>query len=242
MYEKLQGIVLNTVRYSDRTSIAHLYTDGHGLMSFAVPQGTGREARRRAALLMPLSLVSVEARVLPHREVCTMREVRLAVPLSTLYGDPYKNAVAMFLSELLTRVIQEPERNDALFSYIWQAVLRLESSEGAAVGNFHLCFLYHLGTHLGIQPDIATWREGSWFDMTDGVFDSGSSNGHPHLQPAEAQVLHLLSRMTWDNMAHFQFNRDQRNRALEVMISYYQLHHAALGTMRSPAVLQQLFV
>ena len=43
MYEKLKGIVLNTIRYSDKHNIVHVYTDGRGLMSFAVPQGKTEE-------------------------------------------------------------------------------------------------------------------------------------------------------------------------------------------------------
>lgn len=63
MYEKLKGIVLNTIRYSDKHNIVHIYTDGRGLMSFAVPLGKTYAARMRNALLMPLSLVDLEAGV-----------------------------------------------------------------------------------------------------------------------------------------------------------------------------------
>ena len=63
-----------------------------------------------------------------------------------------------------------------------------------------------------------------------------------NLQPSEAQVIHLLSRMTFSNMAVFRFNREERNRVLDVIISYYRLHNAAIGTLRSPDILKQLFV
>ena len=63
-----------------------------------------------------------------------------------------------------------------------------------------------------------------------------------HLPPQEAQVIHLLSRMTFSNMTVFRFNREERNRMLDVIISYYRLHNAAIGTLRSPDILKQLFV
>jgi DNA repair protein RecO (recombination protein O) len=62
------------------------------------------------------------------------------------------------------------------------------------------------------------------------------------LQPREAQVIYLLSRMTFRNMAVFKFNREERNRMLDLIISYYRLHNAAIGTLRSPDILKQLFV
>lgn len=241
MYEKLRGIVLNTIRYSDRHNIVHVYTDGRGLMSFAVPLGRTQAARQRNAMLMPLSLIEMEAAVRNGRELATMRELRRSYPLLTVYSDPVKNAIVMFISELLAHVIQEPEGNEPMFRYIEQSVQLLEQLPGQ-VANFHICFLYHLGAHLGIQPNVESFRQGYWFDMTDGVFVPAAVRGHMHLPPQEAQVIHLLSRMTFANMGVFRFNREERNRMLDVIISYYRLHNAAIGTLRSPDILKQLFV
>jgi len=241
MYEKLKGIVLNTIRYSDKHNIVHIYTDGRGLMSFAVPQGKTQAARMRNAMLMPLSLVDLEARVAGNRDLAQLRELRRNYPLATLYSDPLKNAISLFVSELLVHVISEPEGNEPLFRYIEQSVQLLEQLPGS-VGNFHICFLYHLGAHLGIQPNVESYHQGYWFDMTDGVFVPAAVSGHMHLQPREAQVIHLLSRMTFRNMGAFRFSREERNRMLDVIISYYKLHNAAIGTLRSPDILKQLFV
>ena len=241
MYEKLRGVVLNTIRYSDKHNIVHIYTDGRGLMSFAVPLGKTQAARMRNALLMPLSLVDLEAGVRPGRDLAVLREIHRNFPLATIYSDPVKNAISLFISELLAHVIQEPEGNDPLFRYIEQAVQLLEQLPGH-VANFHICFLYHLGAHLGIQPNVESHHDGYWFDMTDGVFVPAPVSGHMNLQPSEAQVIHLLSRMTFSNMAVFRFNREERNRVLDVIISYYRLHNAAIGTLRSPDILKQLFI
>ena len=241
MYEKLRGIVLNTIRYSDKHNIVHIYTDGRGLMSFAVPQGKTHAARMRNAMLMPLSLVDLEAGIRSGRDLAMMRELRRNYPLATIYSDPIKNAIALFISELLAHVIQEPEGNNYLFNYIEQSVKLLEEMPGQ-VGNFHICFLFHLGAHLGIQPNLESYRKGYWFDMTDGVFVPSAVRGHAMLQPQEAQVIHLLSRMTFSNMGVFRFNREERNRMLDVIISYYRLHNAAIGTLRSPDILKQLFI
>ena len=241
MYEKLRGVVLNTIRYSDKHNIVHIYTDGRGLMSFAVPLGKTQAARMRNALLMPLSLVDLEAGVRPGRDLAVLREIHRNFPLATIYSDPVKNAISLFISELLAHVIQEPEGNDPLFRYIEQAVQLLEQLPGH-VANFHICFLYHLGAHLGIQPNVESHHDGYWFDMTDGVFVPAPVSGHMNLQPSEAQVIHLLSRMTFSNMGVFRFNREERNRVLDVIISYYRLHNAAIGTLRSPDILKQLFV
>ena len=122
MYESLQGVVLNVVKYNERHNIVHIYTDRRGLMGFLVAQGATRGARMRNAMLMPLSLVSLEARLMPGRDLAMMHDLRRMVPLTTLYADPRKNAIAMFMAELLTHTIREHERNEGLWRYITTAV------------------------------------------------------------------------------------------------------------------------
>ncbi len=240
MQEKLNGIVINVIKYNEKHNIAHIYTDKCGMMSFLVRQGTTHASRMRNAMFMPLSLLEFEARLQPGRELGTLHDVRRAAMLHSLYSDPIKNIIAMFISELLSRCIQEQEQNMVLFSFLKSTILRLEESQ-ESVANFHICFLYRLGTFIGIQPDTDSYSEGYWFNMNDGVFAPSPVAGCSCLQPSQAKVLVLLSRMTYDNLHLFKFNRDQRNEMLEIILSYYRLHHSTLGTLRSPDVLKQLF-
>ncbi len=241
MQEKLEGIVINVIKYNDKHNIAHIYTDKLGMLAFLVRQGTTHASRMRNAMFMPLSLIGFEARLQPGRELGTLHDVRRTAVLMSIYSDPMKNAVAMFVSELLSHTIQEQEQNMVLYSYIKSCILRLEESR-ASIANFHICFLYQLGQFIGIQPDIDSYHEGYWFNMSEGVYTQHPHAGAKMLPPSQAQVLPLLSRMTFDNMHHFKFTREQRNEMLEIILGYYRLHHSTLGTLRSPDVLKQLFV
>ncbi len=241
MQEKLEGIVINVIKYNDKHNIAHIYTDKLGMLAFLVRQGTTHASRMRNAMFMPLSLIGFEARLQPGRELGTLHDVRRTAVLMSIYSDPMKNAVAMFVSELLSHTIQEQEQNMVLYSYIKSCILRLEESR-ASIANFHICFLYQLGQFIGIQPDIESYHEGYWFNMSEGVYTQHPHAGAKMLPPSQAQVLPLLSRMTFDNMHHFKFTREQRNEMLEIILGYYRLHHSTLGTLRSPEVLKQLFV
>lgn len=240
MYEKIQGVVLGTIKYSDKHNIVHIYTRQRGLMSFAVPQGKTASARQRNAMLMPLSIIKAEARIMPGHDLSTLRDLHRHAPLNQIYSNPLKNAIAMYVSELLTHAIQEHEQNQTLYEYIEQSVMILENAT-QGVANFHICFTYHLGILLGIQPDTGTWHDGWWFDMEDGVFQPMPHGGSHWLRPDDASVIKLLSRMTFGNMHHFKFDRNQRNQVLDVMLNYYRLHHSTLGTLRSPDILRQLF-
>ena len=232
MEEKLEGIVINVIKYNEKHNIAHIYTDKLGMLPFLVRQGTTHASRMRNAMFMPLSLIEFEARLQPGRELGTLHDVRRAAMLMSIYIDPMKNAIAMFLSELLSHTIHEQEQNMVLYSYIKSCIMRLERAQ-SSVANFHICFLYRLGQFIGIQPDIESYQEGYWFNMNEGVFTQSPHAGMKSLPPAQAQVLPLLSRMTFDNMHHFKFTREQRNEMLEIILGYYRLHHSTLGTLRS---------
>jgi len=239
MEGKTNAIVLSTIKYNDRTNIVRIYTEQFGIVACAVPIGRTPAARERAAMLMPLSLVECVVRYRVGSDVAMLRELRRTESLYDIYADPAKNAIALFVSELLTRVIRQPERDEPLFRYIHDAVNLLEQlREGVA--NFHICFLYRLGAFLGISPNIDSFRPDYFFDMDGGVF-TPYAVGANFLPPDDARVIYLLSRMTFQNMAHFRFTREQRNRVLDTIIAYYRLHHTAIGKLRSPEVLKQLF-
>ena len=118
MYERLNGVVLRTISYNDKNSIVRVYTDSHGLLSFLLPQSNGKTARMRRALFQPLSLVVIESDITANREIYRIREARCLVPLPSLHSHPVKNAVSLFITELLSHVIVEEEPNAPLFAYI----------------------------------------------------------------------------------------------------------------------------
>lgn len=241
MYEKIRCIVLNVIKYSDKNSIAHVYTDKRGRMAFLLPQGSTRGARMRNAIFMPLSVIELEANLQPWKDIYSFRDARLLYSLARVYADPVRSAVAMFMSEFLSHVIQESERNEALFRYIHQSVTLLNDID-QGVANFHLCFIYNLAPFMGIQPDTDSYCLGAWFDLMEGTFSKMPPATSHRLAPSEARVLYLLSRINFSNMHLFRYNREQRNTILEMMVEYYRLHNNTMGALKTPDILRQLFI
>lgn len=241
MQESVNGIVLNVLKYSDKNSIAHVYTDRLGRRSVLVPQGATRGARMRNAAFMPLSIVEMQLRQMPRQEIATASDVQRLVPMTSIYTDPAKNAVAMFLSELLTRSIQESEQNQPMFDFLRASIEFLDATTDS-VANFHLCFLVHFGAFLGIQPDVETYHKGAVFDSLEGVFTSGAMSGGEVIAGDKAEVVRQLLRITFANQHKYKFNRLQRGEILDGMLRYYALHNIPVRNMRSPEILKMLFV
>ncbi len=119
---------------------------------------SSRGRGNRAALLQPMFLIEFEGLESPRAEMHRFRELRSAMPLRSLPFDIRKSTVALFMAEMLYRLVREVEANSPLFDFVWEAVRELDGLDSSAgVANFHLWFMVGLSRHLGFFP------AGEWF-------------------------------------------------------------------------------
>jgi DNA repair protein RecO (recombination protein O) len=240
MLHKTRGIVLYSLPYSDKYRIITLYTEAFGRIAYLTSNAPGRRTRVSRALLLPLSALDLEVDHLNRRDIQRIKEAKPAFIFTQLHTHPVKNAIALFLSEVLYRIIQEKEANRSLFDYLFHSIKWLEIAD-AGIANFHLAFLLRLSRYLGIQPNGSTYRAGSFFDLQNGVFRS-SLPQHPHyLNREDSAVFERLLRMNYENMALYAFSRQERTDIIRHILSYYRLHLNAFPEIKSLAVMQSLF-
>lgn len=240
MQKTLKILPLRLTPHSDRTSILNAYSREMGRVAFAVPSGSGAGAARRRALLMPLNPVEVIASSRSGSELMTFREPRALMPLHGVMSSPERSAVALFMAEVLERVLRQSEAEPTVFDFLLDAIGRL-NDHGVPAANFHLCFLMRLAVMLGVAPDPTDYREGMIFDMADGIFRLSMPLHGRALSAADSRTAATFMRMTWDNQAAFRLDRRRRNEVLDRILDYYSLHIADLSTLRSPAILRTLF-
>lgn len=229
----LSFVALRVTRYSDSQSILTAYSRELGRVALALPAGTGRAAARMRALTMPLGVVDCLTDRRPGREVLPMRQASQAFALSSLHSDPVKQMVAMMLAEVLSATLQTGEPDGALFDYLVAAIRFLDAADARQTANFHICFLYHLGRHLGIEPDVSTYVGGSVLDFADGCWRPVAPLHSRYLSPEDSRAAFLLARMTFSNLHRYRFNREQRNRITDAILEYYSIHYVSLRNMRS---------
>lgn len=240
MLTSIDCIALRTIKYNDRHNILTVYTCQHGRMSLLTSAGNSREANRRRAVTMPLSILECVVDLRNNREIPSIREIRVKRQLAGLHADPSKMAMGMFLAEILGIVLSEGEEDRNLYTFLEESITRL-SDMRQGVANFHLTFLFRLGYFLGIQPDMAGYRAGRVFDLVDAVFRDAPPVHGRYLEAADARSVALLSRMTWDNLHLFRFSREQRRQTLSAILEYYSLHYTSLSSLNSLDVLRRLF-
>lgn len=239
MQEKIHGLVLRTVRFSDTQQVVDVFTREHGLQSFVVTFASLRH-RGMGAMWQPLNFVEMEVSQyterrnrLPHpREVCTY------IIYTDLPYNPIKTTVALFLAEFLQNVLRAEQCEEALYQYLEHSLQWFDAAR-TGYANFHLCFLLHLMRFVGIQPSME--ETGCYFDLRAGTFTSMLPRHPEFLRVREAQYIRTLMRMDFANMSHFHFSRAQRQRVIEVIQTYYRLHLSPFPELRSLEVLRAVF-
>lgn len=233
----MELIALRTVRYNDRHSILSAFTEARGRVSLLVPAGNGKEARRRRALLMPLSVSDCEIDFRPGREIFNISDVRPVYPAVNIASSPVRSIQALFLADFLNSLLRESQADPILFGFLKEMAAALELLPADMLANFHLVTLARLTRFVGIGPDFATYRRGHVFDLQDGLWRTTPPLHSRWLEAGDARVAFILCHLGWHSLRRLRLSRDGRNRALDFMLDYYEGHFSKL-TLPSLAVLR----
>lgn len=240
MLVKVRAIVLHCQSYNDSTNIVHLYTEDFGRISYLATKTHSKRSSLRSAFFQPLSLVEIEADHHANRSLQRIKEVRSIFPFTGIPVDPVKNTLALFLAEVLYRSLREAEKNPALFDYLLRSVQLLDLCE-KGLANFHLVFLIKLTRYLGFYPNVEGQRPNWYFDLQGGSFVPTRPFHNAWLSPEQAVGFASLMRMSFDNLHAFRFDHRERVEILNQMMNYYRMHLTEFPTIKSLAVLQEVF-
>ena len=165
---------------------------------------------------------------------------RICFPLNDVCCDPVKNVLALFLSEVLFRVVKDTEPDPRLFDYLCESIHLLEYAD-KGIANFHMVFLLGLLHHLGIFPNMESHRVGYYFDMLNGVFTDHIPMHRHYLNKVESAFFSRLLRISFENMSLYGFSRQERVRIIHRILEYYRLHLPDFPEIKSLSVMQSLF-
>jgi DNA repair protein RecO (recombination protein O) len=209
------SIVLHQFRYGDSSLIVHLYTEKLGRQSIFVRGAAGKKSQMRAALFQPLYLIETEIHHRLNRNMQRISNARLMQPFHDILLHPVKNAIALFIAEILTKTLREEEANRELFDFLSKSIHAFNLMD-KGTANFHLVFLVHLTRYLGFYPNLKEISE-------------------------NAPVALQLSHLSFEQLEILKINHLQRNYLTEYLLSYYAMHVESFGKIKSFPVLQHVF-
>lgn len=239
MLIKSQAIVLHKVRYSDKDSIVYLYSADFGRIAYLMANQK-KKGLLSPSLFQSLSLIEYEAEHKESRSLQRIKEARCLYVLNGILQQPVKNAISLFLAEVLYRILHESERDIELFDFLRQSIEILDLCE-KGTANFHLVFLIKLTRLLGFYPNLEEGRPNDYFDLQAGRFCSSMPSHNAWLKPTDALAFTKLLRMDFHNLGVFRFERKERMDILRQMLDYYRIHLGEFPDIKSLEILHELF-
>jgi DNA repair protein RecO (recombination protein O) len=240
MLTKTQAIVLHSIKYGETRLIVDMFTKEYGRLSFIVSLPKSPKSKIKKQYFQPLAMLEIETDVRPRLQLQKLSDVRLLHPFSTIPFSQHKLSISLFVAEFLYYALRGEQQNALLFDYIVNSLQWLDGQDGR-FANFHLVFLMRLSRFLGFYPNLDDYTVGDYFDLRESVFMAVPPIHHDFLQPQEAEKVQLMMRMDFPTMHLFQMSHTERNRLLEVALSYYRLHLPDFPELKSLTVLQELY-
>jgi len=238
---KTKGIVLKTVKYGETSLIATLYTELFGIQSYLVNgvRTSSRKGPGKAGLFQPAAILDL---LVYHNELKNLqriRELSWAILYRHIFFDVLKNAVALFMVELLQKCLKQPEPNPELFHFIEDSFLHLDASEGRILANFPLFFILHLAGFFGFRIQDTYSEKNASLDLREGQFVSEPPQ---HAQTLEGALSYhtaeLLRVQRPEELQELPLNQDTRRALLLAYQAFYALHVPDFGEMKTLPVLQ----
>ncbi len=241
MMVKTRSIVLHSIKYGESKMIVDLFTQQHGRVSFIVSIPKTSKAKVKKQFFQPLSILEIEFDFRMNVPLQRLKDVRLAVPFSSIPFDPFKLSIGMFVAEFLLYSTKSEQENLPLYTYMENSIAWLDGAEGT-IANFHLIFMMQLSRFLGFFPNIDDYVQGELFDLREGQFVEMTPVHRDFLDAAESAEILNLMRLNYHTMHLLKMSRLQRNRCAEVIIHYYRLHIPSFPELKSFSILKELFV
>ena len=240
MFYKTQGIVLSIIKYNDKFSIAQVFTADFGRTAYLLPISKSKKRKINQALFFPLSVIDMEVEHFPLREIHRLKDVQRQFPLYSINVSVVKLSISFFLSEFLTKILQDTNENKVIFSFIKDSIIRLEEKD-KGLANFHLVFMFHLAQFLGIAPNLDGYSEDSFFDLLNGAYSQSKLLHNHYLHLNQSRYLNVFKRIDYDNMHLYKLSQSDRNTIINFMLDYYRMHVYDFPEIKSLEVLRELY-
>lgn len=240
MLYKTLGIALKTTNYADNGIIAHIFTEAFGMQSYLINAARKPKARISANLFQPLHLLDL---IVYHKESIGLQRIKEARQYPVLKEIPLditKSSMAIFLNEILYKLLRQQSPDSSLFNFIQQSIIWLDETD-QSLANFHLVFLIKLSRFLGFLPLYQQRQQQVYFNLLDGVFcDNLPVHGHILQEPHTSIFLQLL-QTGFKTSYQVKMSKEDRKYLLEKVLEFYRLHTENFGRVHSFYILEEIF-
>lgn len=227
MLHHTKGIVLGTIKYSETSVIARLYTEKFGMQSYIVNGVRSKKAKGKSALYQPLSILEMVVYYKPQKDIQRISEAKFFKSYQSIPFDASKRAIGLFLMEVLGKVLRDESENEGLYQFLEQALIYFDH-QTEQLNNFHLQVLLKATLFLGFGSK----------DAKDLIYQLEEAGFHFVLVENEYRLLDAL--MNEKLGAPVALSNQFRRQVLEHILKFYQVHTDNLKEIKSLEILKSV--
>jgi DNA repair protein RecO (recombination protein O) len=242
MTHKTKAIILKTIKYGETSLVVTAFTELFGIQTYMVNGvRSSKQASAKANYFQPCSILDM---VVYHHEQKTMqriKEFKFAHLYQSIFGDVIKNSIGLFMVELLTKCLKQPETNADLYNFCEDALQQLDICSKKNTANFALFFALHLPHFFGFKMIDNYDAENIFFDLQEGIFCDEQPT-HPNFISEQYAIItsQLLKTMHPTELEELQLNKEVRQFLLHQYQNYYSYHIQDFGQLKTLMVLGEV--
>lgn len=243
MIAKTKGIVLRSIKYGETSLVVTMFTETFGLQSYLVNgvRTATKKGTPKASLFQPAAILELVAYNNQFTNLQRLREYKWDFLYRHVLSDVHKNAVALFMVELLSKCLKQPEPAAELFYFVEDALKHLDEATPSVTGNFPLFFALHLAVFFGFRINDEFSPEKPYLDLQEGRFVEDQPMHQYYLLDREAAaVSDILKILQPHELEQVPLSRDMRRRMMQGLEQYYAFHVPEFGTLRTLPVLREI--
>lgn len=238
-----KGIVLRAVKYGETSLIVTMFTELFGVQSYMVNgvRKSSKKGNGKANLFQPAAILDMVVYHSELKQLQRIKEFRWAYLYQHILSDVKKNAISLFLVELLTKCLKQPEANPPLFSFIEDAFIHLDTCTDGVAANFPLFFSLHLPVFFGFRFNDNYSADCCFLDLQEGDFVAHPPSHSQYIDDKQAYITSQLLKVQHpDELADIKLHHELRRNLLHFYETYYALHIQDFGRLRTLPVLREI--
>lgn len=238
-----KGLIIRTVKYGETSLVVSVFTSLFGLQQYMV-KGIRTSKKSASFSASQFQVGNILELVVYHNEKNTLqhiKECKQPFYFEHLFADVTKNAVLLFMIELLQKCIKEPDTAPELYDFIEDVILGLDKASPTQTANLPLFFIVHLSHFFGFRlMDNYTTIE-TILDLREGQYVSQMPIHQMVITYPKSEVISQLLRvMQIEELDQIPLNKQLRNELLDACLQFYELHISPFGQMKSLPVIRTL--
>lgn len=238
-----RAIILRQVPFGDTSLIVSAFTQRFGLQQYMVKgaRSSSKKGGSKTSFLQPGALLDLVVYHQENKQWQTIKEMKWVQVYQQIMGNISRNAIALYLIEMLGKCLRQPEANETLFEFAASNLQLLDACENAVAANLPLHFTLQLADQLGFRIENNFQPALPFLDLQAGYFVAEPPIHGLYLDAPLSLITHqLLKHPTAITLYRIKLHHQQRRALLQAYVHFFQYHVAEFGRLKSLDVLQEV--